>query len=311
MCFNLELGYEYCRILNMVPEEIIRYEFKEGLPIEFEIVDIHQLFKSHRKTMVKPHRTGFYHIYWVKEKGSSHVVDFSHVELEKNDLLFLNKDTVQIFNSDFPLNAKAILFTQTFFSTSEADARFLNECMLFNDLFTVSTVKIAAAKFQTFDTLFSMMENEANKAKDEYQPKILQKLLYTFLLHAEREKKSLDFVEIKPSSDRDYLTSFRDLLEIHFKSNKQVTFYSSMLSVTERRLNQATFKTLGKTVKQVIDERIVLEAKRLLVHTNCSIKEIGFTLGFEEPTNFIKYFRKHTYSTPVEFRESLSFISRT
>jgi hypothetical protein len=75
-------------------------------------------------------------------------------------------------------------------------------------------------------------------------------------------------------------------------------------STCEKRLGQATSKVLGKTPKELINDRTLLEAKRLLVHGNQSIKEIGFYLGFEEPTNFIKYFRKHTDKTPVEFRES-------
>jgi len=50
----------------------------------------------------------------------------------------------------------------------------------------------------------------------------------------------------------------------------------------------------------------MLEAKRLLAHTNESVKEIGYNLGFDEPTNFIKYFRKHSNSTPIEFREQFA-----
>jgi len=68
-------------------------------------------------------------------------------------------------------------------------------------------------------------------------------------------------------------------------------------------LNKATSQILDKTPKQLIDERILLEAKRLLVHSNSTIKEIAFILGYEEPTNFIKYFRKHTQNTPSDFRE--------
>jgi AraC family transcriptional regulator, transcriptional activator of pobA len=61
---------------------------------------------------------------------------------------------------------------------------------------------------------------------------------------------------------------------------------------------------LGKSPKVIISERVLLEIKRLLVHTNQSIKEIGFDLGFNEPTNFIKYFRQQTGQTPSEFRDS-------
>ncbi|MNL40944.1 DNA-binding transcriptional regulator AraC [compost metagenome] len=56
----------------------------------------------------------------------------------------------------------------------------------------------------------------------------------------------------------------------------------------------------------MIDQRVMLEAKRLLVHTHESIKEIGFALGFEEPTNFVKYFRKHSGLTPVAFRDKFT-----
>jgi AraC-like DNA-binding protein len=81
-----------------------------------------------------------------------------------------------------------------------------------------------------------------------------------------------------------------------------VSGYASVMSISERKLNKALTAVLGKTAKELIDERIILEAKRMLAHTNYSIKEIGFELGFDEPTNFIKYFRKQEGKTPVEFR---------
>lgn len=99
---------------------------------------------------------------------------------------------------------------------------------------------------------------------------------------------------------------FKDLLEIDFKTQKQVTYYSQKIIITEKRLNQSTTKILGKSPKEIIDDRVMLEAKRILAHTAESIKEIAYYLGFEEPTNFIKYFKKHTAQTPLEFREKHS-----
>jgi AraC-like DNA-binding protein len=85
---------------------------------------------------------------------------------------------------------------------------------------------------------------------------------------------------------------------------KLVSGYALEMNVSEKRLTNATTKTIGKSPKTIIDERVMLEAKRLLIHTNLSMKEIGYDLGFEDPTYFIKYFRKHTNKTPIEFRES-------
>ena len=96
---------------------------------------------------------------------------------------------------------------------------------------------------------------------------------------------------------------FKDLLETGYKNQKQVNYYAKEIIITEKRLNQATTKVLGKTPKEIIDYRIMLEAKRILAHTTESVKEIGYDLGFDEPTNFIKYFKKHSKFTPTEFRE--------
>lgn len=282
-------------------DEIVKYEFKHGLPIEFEIVDISDLYSSKREMIIRPHRTGFYHILWIQTGGTTHVIDFQPVDASANTILFLNKDIVQMFDTQ-PFQGKAILFTDAFFSKSDTDIKFLKENILFNDLFSISKLEVNSVQ-APFDALLSLMEEEALKAEDGYQSGIIKNYLHSFLLLAERERRRHDFLEVKKGADRDYIILFRDLLDKNYKEQKQVRFYASELSVTEKRLNQATSKILGKTVKQVIDERVMLEAKRLLAHTSDSIKEIGFSLGYDEPTNFIKYFKKHNFTTPVEFRE--------
>jgi AraC-like DNA-binding protein len=60
----------------------------------------------------------------------------------------------------------------------------------------------------------------------------------------------------------------------------------------------------GKSTKQLIDERVVVEQKRLLVHTEISVKELAERTGFDEPTNLVKFFRHHTGQTPTEFRQA-------
>jgi len=260
-----------------------------------------ELYHTNKEMLITPHRTDFYHIIWVKKGNPTHVIDFNPVQLAENSLTFLNKDVVQIYD-DNDFEGKAILFTESFFSKTELDIRFLKESILFNDLFTISTIQLNSTK-SIFTNLFELMENEISKERDAFQPELLKTYLHSFLLNAERERKKIDFVEVQKGADRDYIVLFKDFLETNYRRRKPVSYYSSELGVTEKRLNQATNKVLGKTIKQMIDERLMLEAKRLLAHTTDSIKEIGFILGFDEPTNFIKYFRKHNSKTPVEFRE--------
>ncbi len=285
--------------------DIKKYSFKQGLPQEFELVGIRQLYNNHSDTLTTPHRTGFYHILWFQKGSPTHLVDFNPVKIKPNTILFLNKDTVQRFDKKGGFDGKAILFTDSFFCKTDADIKYLRSSILFNDLFSVSQIQMSKTA-SLFAHLFQLMEIELENEKDISQPDILKNLLHNFLLLSERERRKQNFTEIKKSADLDYVMLFKDLLESNYRKLKQVSNYAKKISVTEKRLNQATSKILDKSPKQMIDERVMLEAKRLLAHTNESVKEIGFDLGFDEPTNFIKYFRKHSNSTPVEFREQFA-----
>lgn len=282
---------------------IKKYTFKEGLPVEFEIVSLKDLYLKAKGSLTTPHRTDFYHILWFQHCNLTHLVDFVPVQIQHNSVLFLNKDTVQLFDNTDQIGGIAILFTDDFFSRTADDLRFLRSTILFNDLFSVSQIEMGSGS--SLIETFALMENEWQQAKDVYQAEILQNYLHNFLLLAERERRKQNFIEIKKGADLDFVLLFKDLLENQFKTNRQVSYYASLINITEKRLNYATAKVLGKSPKEMIDERVLLEAKRLLAHTTESIKEIGFSLGFDEPTNFIKYFRKHLKATPVEFREKI------
>ncbi len=276
------------------------------MSFEFEIVSISDLYKQSRQLLTAPHRTAFYHIVWFQTGSPTHIVDFNPVPVQPNTLLFLNKDTVQLFDPKGGFDAKAILFTDSFFCKSEADIRYLRSNILFNDLMGVTSIQLDEAS-SVFPTLFSLMEMELRASKEVHQSDMLKNYLHNFLLLAERERRKQNFLEIKKGPDLDYTILFRDLVEAQYRQVKQVSSYASSLGVSEKRLNQATSKVLGKTPKTIIDDRVMLEAKRLLSHTRESVKEIGYELGFHEPTNFIKYFRKHNGNTPVEFREQFTF----
>ena len=283
--------------------DIAKYEFKTGLPQEFEVLDITELYKNFKDNLTTTHRTGFYHIIWFQQGSPTHLVDFNPVKIKPNTLLFLNKDTVQRFDKKNKFDGKVILFTDSFFCRTVADTKYLRNSILFNDLFSVTQIQVHK-QLNLFTNLLQQMTDELQNTKDNSQADILQNLLHNFLLHSERERRKQNFTEIKKGADLDYVMLFKDILEANYKKQKQVNFYAKKIIITEKRLNLATKKVLGKTSKEIIDDRILLEAKRILSHTSESVKEIGYSLGFEEPTNFIKYFKKHTHLTPIEFREN-------
>jgi AraC family transcriptional activator of pobA len=281
---------------------IKKYDFKEGLQHEFEIVNLEAIFKHKKNMMVVPHRAQFYHIIWIKKGRGTHFADFKPIEVKNNILIFIPQNSVNRFDPEGEYEGKAIIFTDEFFCKNESDIQYLRSTMLFRDLYDIATINVQCEEKELSKTL-EIMENEFLSSKDNVQSNILHNLLHVFLLQAEREIRKQGFKELKSGINLNYLIQFKDFLEENFKEIKSVNQYADKLSISEKQLHKATTSLLDKTPKQIIDERILLEAKRLLAHSNLSIKEIAYDLGYEEPTNFIKYFKKHTESTPSEFRE--------
>lgn len=286
----------------MKPE--IRIEkFKSGLPREFEIIYISDLYNNAKNIITDPHRPDFYHIIWITEGNATHYVDFKPVDLQPGSILFVPKNCINIFDKTGEYDGKMILFTDRFFCKNSGDLKFLQNTILYNDFFNISRIDVDKS-ITSFSEIFQLMEKETLISDDIFQDDILRNLLHSFFLLAEREKRKMGFSSNDSGTYNDYLISFRNLLEENFKMLKSVSEYASIMKITNKTLCSATIQTIGKTPKQLIDERILLESKRLLIHTNATIKEIGFELGFIEPTNFIKYFHKHEEITPFDFRKN-------
>jgi len=279
------------------------YGFKESLPVEIEVVSLSKLYAQHRSIIIAPHRTRFYHIIWFQKREVTHVVDFKPVKIKADSLLFVGADRVQAFDPVGVGDGKAIIFTESFFFASKADLFFLKSTPLFDHLLDGTALRLRSPSCAPIISTFEAIERELQNPIDSRQQAILKNLLHNLLLLAEREIRNQGLPDAKKGPDLDYTLLFRDVLDKQFREVKSVSRYARQIHVSEKRLNQATSQILGRTPKQLIDDRVMLEAKRLLVHSERAIKDIAFDLGFSEPTNFIKYFRKHSKLTPTEFRE--------
>ena len=97
---------------------------------------------------------------------------------------------------------------------------------------------------------------------------------------------------------------FNSLIEQNIAKSRSADFYANELAITYKHLNLICKELVNKTAKNVIDDFLILKAKRNLINTTMKSNELAFKLGFEDPTNFTKYFKKHTGLTPKEFTKS-------
>lgn len=285
-------------------DEIKKLKFKRNADLQIEVVPLKTLTTVSKEHLVTPHRTNFFHIFLFENCQPTHFVDFEPIKIKPHSLLFIDKDRVHQFDQLLKYDGRVLIFTEDFFCTTETDTKFLRSSILFNDLANQPTIKLNKIDFEKYANICENITEELNLPADNSKHILLKNLLHNFLLLAEREKRKQGFTELKKGADLDYTLLFRDLLETNYTKLKSVNDYAKIICISEKRLGQATTKILGKSPKEIINDRILLEAKRLLVHTNLSIKEIGQDLGFEDPAYFVRYFKKNTDTTPVEFRET-------
>lgn len=278
--------------------------FKADRAVQVEIIPFTQLYKNGRNLIERPHRAAFYHILFFESGVNSHSVDFNAIEISPACLLFIKEGAVHKFADLSDAKGCAIIFTESFFYKDQQDFSLLRSSPLFNAIYPYGRIDIAP-KRAIFDTLIAQLVTELSSGSGPYKNDILRHLLHTVMLQALRIKEDGHEKPFEPSPELNLLLKFQEKLDVHFKRSRQVYFYADLLAITEKRLNRVTDHVLGKTPKQIIDERIILESKRLLAYSDNSVKDISFTLAFEEPTNFVKYFKKHTKQTPLEFRSNI------
>jgi AraC-like DNA-binding protein len=103
-------------------------------------------------------------------------------------------------------------------------------------------------------------------------------------------------------SDSEVFGRFRQEIESRFAESRQVEEYAETLGCSVRTLTRASLASTGRTAKQLVDDRVALEAKRLLAHSDLPVAEVARRLGFSEPTNFGRFFSRTVGQSPGQFR---------
>jgi len=230
------------------------------------------------------------------------------LEFKNYAILFSRPNMVYRFEHIGPQFAGYLcVFTQEFFT------RFVNilDYPLFNPEVS-PLMEITKEQMESFTKIFQQMEQEIS-LDFSYKYDVLRTLILQLILDALKQKPTPD-LQIRESNSALRITNyFKELLEGQFPilsaSHKMVlrhpVEFAEALSVHVNHLNRSLKQVEGKTTSQLIADRIVKEAKILLQDTEWNVVEIAWCLGFEDPTHFIKFFKKNSSLTPSAFRRTL------
>ena len=284
-----------------------KYHFLKNEPKkrQFDIFNLAEYQKKYATDSSKPHSHSFYQIIWFKNNKGNHFIDFETYDIKENRLFFIAKNQVHYFENRSDYSGYLIHFNESFILSNETDINFFLTYTIFNNN-KEPYYQIPENLEVQILSYFDQMINELGNEKEFGNKTILSNLLKSLLLIIEREKRKITKDNLVITAQNNTYLTFRDLLENNFYKNWSVSNYADKLAISTKTLNTITKKQSGKTVSQTITDRIILEAKRKLTHTNAYINQIAFDLGFQDPYYFIKYFKKQVNYSPTEFRKSIS-----
>ncbi len=268
--------------------------------ISFEFTKLEESYNPYDAS--HPHRHNYFEVLIFNQEGGSHEIDFKSYIIEANSIHFISPGQVHLLRRDPNVTGYVLSFTDDLFLDKSSEGMFTDTLPFFLNPTRDPVIRIEKkVQKDELQNIINCMEKEFNSSHVDKR-QVMTSWISLFLLSCRRlyliQFQIGDIVSIK----NDISGKFRKLVENNYLEKRSVAEYANILNISPGHLNDTVQKELGKTASDLIHERIVLEAKRLLYHSEKSIKEIAAALKYEDPSYFTKFFKSQTKNTPEQFR---------
>ncbi len=276
--------------INSFKKELTRKEFYAN--------NFSDHVKEHRFTNL-PHKHDFFLVVLVTKGSGWHEVDFVRYAVKPGSVFTLQPGQMHFWNLSADVEGFVFFHTKSFYEEANNTLRIYDfpffSSFQSNKEFTVSIEKINKLIYWMTEII---EETKTIQSDSRLKIRTLIDLIYIEL--------SRDFVHEKTTSQYTYLSrlsEFEKLIEDNYKTNKSTQFYADKLHVSGKHLNRIVKESVNKTSLELIADRIILEAKRLLIQSKLNVSEIGYELGYFDKSYFVRFFKKQTGETPLTFLE--------
>lgn len=246
-----------------------------------------------------------YMIIYVKQGNGDCRIDTDEIPLRPGSILMVNPFAFLHLKNTQLLQGVVLIFTEEFLCRTHLQEQLLYKTIYGPNMrcfFQLDSNETGLNFIQSQITMFGW---EYRFGKDVFlkfdllHNMLLGVILYLHKLQLEREGQTMDLVEPLAKSQ---VVQFIQLLNLHFKKESSLQFYADQMNVTMKQLVLICKKGVGWSPKAIMQEKLLREAKRLLLFDVMSIKELSYELGFSETTNFVKFFQQHTGISPKNFK---------
>ena len=270
--------------------------------IPFEIVQIEELYKrvsEQNFDLSKPHRIHFHALIIVLEGASNHTLDFREEVLTTGTILPIRKEQVHSFNKNLTIKGYVIGFKEGFITKNINDKNLFH----FLQIFHTANIQVGKESVRSLEPIIKLMVNLLENEDDNLKTEIIHSTFITLMLQIKRLACKQHTFYKGEKLKNFYL--FKELIIKHYNEIHNAKDYAEKLNVSYNYLNGICKEITNKTAKQFIETWLLLEIKRIISEKQYTSQEIAYKMGFKEPSNFIRFFKKHTKTTPNQYRGRL------
>jgi AraC-like DNA-binding protein len=206
------------------------------------------------------------------------------------------------FCEDHP-RLNILCFNREFYCVHTNDSEVSCNGLLFFGSNTTPVLTLDAEENERLTTLFTILAEEFDE-RDSSQEEMLRILLKRFIIRCTRLAKKQLLNNAGDQHEVDIIRHFNVLVEEHFREKKTVQEYADLMHKSPKTITNAFYKNSDQTPLHVITQRVIIEAKRMLLYTDKAAKTIGYELGYEDPAHFSRLFKRVTGQTTTEFKNS-------
>jgi len=273
-------------------------EALQNSPGRFSIRNLQQLLNG-KDLVHEIHKHDFYFVLAIEKGEGVHEIDFVRYPVHNHSVFMLRPGQVHRLE----LTADTTGFLMEFDLSFYQPKRTIKEHR-WKKASAKNYCEVEAARFGKLLAPLSAIYDEHTKQQEGYLEAINAHLDLFFIEYLRQSRNPADIAKTENSYIQERFEAFVSILETNIVSMKNVSQYANLLSLSPYQLNTITKASVGKTVSDLIDEQIILEAKRYLLASSNQIKEIADLLGYEDPSYFVRFFRKHTGQSPEAFRKN-------
>lgn len=282
------------------------YELKHnGENVDFAMRSVEEVIAIFGPETDVPHRHNYYTVLWSQNDSGKHIIDYVEYEMHTNDVFFVTPDQVhQVLHNDNP-KGMVIMFTCDFLEKNYININFITNLGLFADIYESPPIRINEKSAEVLKNITDAMLKAWN-TDETFMFDTIGAYLKLFLIECNKFAPSLISDNTQTiQSAKSILRRFKELLEKNFLTMRKVSEYAEQLNISPDYLNNVIKSGIGKTAKELIQQRIILEAKRFGLHTQLSTKEIAYQLGFDDPSHFSRFFKNTEGNSFADFRNEL------